>query len=470
MLGKWRARWFVRLAIAMLLASIVGEGQTCADECRDEKVRIIGERETPLDAGIGSQRPLVRVGGEEILCADYVDVEDGQRLEQCLMDAAELLEHYYISRQRVAVVLSSTECGIDRASIYRSKEQEQNGDVIHIYGLVRSRQEHEEARMQSEHANAPDHGARTAVMRGVERMFADGTDVHVVQLALLRDMSQPGEYQAETSSAIPRAWGSGRFKGKCYIHGYSCLPGVTDEDLDFALHEVGCEMLTRPRGLGLLQLSLDFPNGGLTESLKYEAYHFPLTSTTYHFPSNFNQIEISWRTWRGFSQSPFSAWPPEAQCSIRVDHFEDVDSVPPEYTQSQHQPAARELAFVCEELLAPLLQCVVIGNNAVDEDSSTQHMSVILDCRTSLSLPIRFFGLGHQRLSMTIIAEPSSRASSRQLPAPARMRLEADVEGLKFVHTRVGLCQCSGNLHMKTKPSWHPCTTAHTYRLIRRSA
>ena len=432
MLGKWRAR-FVRLAIAMLLASILGEGQTCVDGCCDGKVGNNGERETPFDAGIDLQRSLVGVGKEEILCADYVDVEDGQQLEQCLLDAAGLLEHYYISRQRVAVVLSSSECGIDRTSLYSSKDQEQNRDVIHIYGLARSRQEFIEARMQSENENAADHGARTAVMRGVGKMVADGTsDVHVVQLALLRDMS----HQADTSSASPRARGSGRFKGKCYIHGYSCLPGVTDEDLDFALHEVGCEMLTRPRGLGLLQLSLDFPNGGLTESLQYEAYNFPLTGTTLHFPSNFNQIEISWRTWRGFSQSPFSAWPPKARCTIRVDHFEDMDSVAPEYTQSQ--PAAREVAFECEESLAPLLECGAMGNNAFDEDSSTHHMSVMLDCRILLSLPIPFFGIGHQKLSMTITGEPSPTASSRQLQAPARMRVEADVEGLKFVHTRVG--------------------------------
>jgi len=264
---KRAARWqwhahLARLALLFALASIQGEGVVASPA----------------------------LSGEEILCEDYEDAEDGRQLERCLMGAAGLLEQYYTSRQRVAVVLSSSECGIDRASIYGGNEQEQNRHLIYISGLaLQPRPDHVEERMQSEHESIAEHAARAALLRSVARLVAGGnSDVHLVQLALLRAIWQHGEYQAGASPSVVR----GGVEGKCYIHGYSCLPDLTDDDLDFAVHDVGCEILTRPRGLGLLS-TIGFVGHG-----RYQGFHLTASRATLFFPPHFNEIEIYWQTWQ----------------------------------------------------------------------------------------------------------------------------------------------------------------------------
>jgi hypothetical protein len=94
---------------------------------------------------------------------------------------------------------------------------------------------------------------------------------------------------------------------------------------------------------------------------------------------------------------------------------------------------------LCEELLGPA--CVASGDDTRYGNSATPggrgldaQLLHLVDCRVALNLPPRIFGLGLQKLSVTIMA-PGLHES-----AHAQIRMESDVEGLKFADTRVIDC------------------------------
>ena len=144
-------------------------------------------------------------------------------------------------------------------------------------------------------------------------------------------------------------------------------------------------------------------------------------------------------TGQGLSGGPFSAWPLNAQCKFRVDKRDKAAAADASAPAPAETGGVGEVTFLCEELLGPT--CVASGDDTPYDHTVTPggrgfhaHLAQILDCRDLLSLPLRIFGLGPQRLSMTIVA-PGLQESEH-----AQMRMEADIEGLKFTDTRVIDC------------------------------
>ena len=230
-------------------------------------------------------------------------------------------------------------------------------------------------------------------------------------------------------------------KGLCYIHGYSCLPDVSDEALEFA-QEVGCWMIPRPHGFELVEESMVIALGDQESGVRVHTLLLKRSNINLFFPDGIGSwlpgvgwcagLVVHWGYVSGRTNMwHMSVWPANWSLAVTVTDLQIEPSIPlPLYPHFEPW----------EELFQKTVECFPL------EETVDINAGVRMSCSATLWLPMSMFSLalGRRRLTLTFSVPALREENFLRLEEAQGARLQlssgTDFEVVSTWSTRVVDC------------------------------